>query len=355
MEQALPSERKAALLDGLSSIKMAQIPMPEYGDTDVVVRIKSIGICGSDLVYYQKGGSAFSKIKFPHVLGHEASGEVVAIGKAVKNIAVNDRVAIEPGVPCGKCDLCKSGHYNLCKRVSFMSTPIYVPYSEGAFVEYSIRPAEWVYKIPERMSFDEGAMIEPLAVGMQAVEQSTGNVGMSAIILGCGPISLCIMYALHAKGIHKIFMVDVIKPRTLLAKKLGASEVFSALDKEDRAVIIKTVEKDGVDLIFDTTNFMPLVNQAIDLLGKNGHITMLGVPDDDYISLNYRELFMRQASVHTSFRYANQYKKAIDLVSQRIIPIANIITHTFPFSNAKEALDLAVGKEGAVMKVVLSI
>lgn len=340
----------------IAAIEQKEIPMPDHlKSTDVLVQIKAVGICGSDVNYFAHGGSTFAKVRYPHILGHEASGVIVAIGSDVKNLEVGDRVTIEPGVPCGECDLCKSGKYNLCRDISFMGIPIYKPYSEGAFVEYTIRPASWVYRLPDQVTFEEGAMIEPLSVGMQAVSLCHVQAGQTALILGCGPISLCVMLSLHAVGVHTIFMIDIDQPRTEIAKNAGAIYAFNALDDNAKHVIMEETSGFGVDLIFDTTNYMPLVNDSLDYLNKAGEVVLIGVPHDDYISIRYRELFMRQATLHTSFRYANQYSLAIRLVSQGVIPIGKIITHSFVFDKTQEAFELALNRGVPTEKVVVTL
>jgi L-iditol 2-dehydrogenase len=352
----LPNTRKAMMMVDVKTIEQKEIPMPDLLEsTDVLVQIKAVGICGSDVNYFAHGGSTFAKVRYPHILGHEAAGVIVAVGDDVKNLCAGDRVAIEPGVPCGECDLCKAGKYNLCRDVSFMGIPIYKPYSEGAFVEYTIRPASWVYKLPDSVTFEEGAMIEPLSVGMQAVSLCKVQAGQTALVLGCGPISLCVMLSLRAVGIHTVFMVDIDKPRTEIAKNIGAMYAFNALDDDAKRVIMDETSGKGVDLVFDTTNYMPLVNDSFNYLNKAGEVVLIGVPHDDYISIHYRELFMRQATLHTSFRYANQYPSAIRLVSQGVIPIGKIITHSFAFDRTQEAFELALNRGIPTEKVVVTL
>ena len=343
----LPNSRRAMMLTAISHIEEREIPMPEYGSDDVVIKIKAIGICGSDLVYFSKGGSTFAQIQYPHILGHEAAGIVVAIGSNVKNIQIGDRVAIEPGVPCGECDLCRSGKYNLCKEVSFMSTPIYRKYSEGAFTEYSVRPATFVYKLPDNVSFEEGAMVEPLSVGMQAVERSGATLGEKALVLGCGPISLCVILSLRAHGIKEIFAIDIVSNRCTFAESLGTKRTFDCMNDEIIQEILGLTDGHGIDIIFDTTDSAELINASMAVLAKDGRIVMIGVPHEDCILINYRELFMRQATLITSFRYMNQYPKVIRCISEGSIPIRRIITHRFDFCDTQKAFEKCLSRENS--------
>lgn len=353
-KNTIPSIRRAMVLDRLAHLEVAILPMPACGDDEVLIRVKSVGICGSDLNYYLHGGSTFAPVTYPHLLGHEAAGDVVSVGKNVREVAVGDRVAIEPGYPCGKCAHCASGKYNLCEDISFMSTPIYRPYSEGAFSEYILRPRFGLHKLPDVMDYEEGAMLEPLAVALQAVETARAKSGMSALILGCGPIAMCVLLSLRAAGLTNLYMVDIVKARTEMAVSLGATGAAAGLDEAFRERILVETRHLGVDLVFDTTDYAPLVNEALYVTKKGGRVILIAVPHRDMIQLDMRQLFMSQLSVHTTFRYANQYPRAIDLVRTGRIPIREIITHRFPFPQADAAFQLAAKKDGSVCKVVLN-
>ena len=352
--QTIPAERRAMVLDRLSLLRAATIPMPACNNDEVLIKIKSVGICGSDMNYYLKGGSTFAPVTYPHLLGHESAGDVVYVGKNVKNVSVGDRVAIEPGYPCGKCSYCSSGKYNLCEEISFMSTPIYRPYSEGAFAEYTVRPTFGLHKLPDTMSYEEGAMLEPLAVAMQAVETADARTGMSALILGCGPISMCVLLSLRAAGLTNIYMIDIVEERTKMAVELGATAASLQLDEVFTKRIMDETRQLGVDVVFDTTDYAPLVNKSLYVTKKGGKVVLIAVPHQDMIQLDMRQLFMSQISVHTTFRYANQYPKAIDLVASNIIPISKIITHRFDFMDADKAFQVSARKDGNVCKIVLN-
>ncbi len=353
-KERLPRTRRAVLLDRAGHFVHTEIPMPKAADHEVLIRVQSVGICGSDLNYYHKGGSTIAQVRFPHLLGHELSGTVEAVGSGVKDVSPGDRVAIEPGYPCGTCEYCRTGTYNLCPEVSFMSTPIYRPYSEGAFTEYTLRPDWGLYKIPASVSYEEAAMIEPLAVGMQAVETAGAREGMTAVILGCGPIAMCILLTLRAAGIAKVYMVDVLAERVKMAEELGARKGFLKLDMEEINQIAGDTRGLGADLVFDTTDYTPLINQAVLSLKKGGRLLLLAVPHQEMISLNMLRLFTNQITVLTSFRYANQFEKAVRQIESGRIPIGKIITHRFPFEEAERAMEQASKKSGRTCKVVVN-
>lgn len=345
---------KVAFLEAPKLMQIRDMPDPTCGDDDVLIKVKVVGICGSDLNYYVNGGSVISKIRYPHILGHEVSGEVVCCGKNVRNIRIGDRVSVEPGVPCGRCDICLSGKYNLCSSISFMSTPIYRPYSEGAFCEYIVRPADYVYKLIDNMTYEQGALMEPLAVGLHAVEQSRIPLGGTALVLGCGPIALTVILALAVRGIYDIYAVDNVMSRLHFADNFNVRKAFSEIGEAEVAEIYEQTRGHGIDAIFDTTTYMPLVNNSLKAIAKSGSLTMIGIPHEDEINIDYRSLFLNQATLYTSFRYANKFPLAIKLTGNGLIDISKIVTHRYVFEDLPLAMNKALTKgDGEVLEKVV--
>lgn len=347
-------KRKIAYMDNIKSIIFKKEDVPKLQEKEVLVKVRSVGICGSDLVYYTKGGSAVAKIEYPHILGHELSGEIVSLGNKVKGLSIGDRVAVEPGVPCYRCDYCKEGNYNLCNEMSFMSTPIKRKYSEGGFVEYSVRPYEMLHKIPENISFNEGAMIEPLAVALNALDQSKVKSGDKVLILGSGPIAMCILLSLRAVGVNCIYTTDIKEERVSFSKEMGSLESFNVLNTNFVEEIENLIGENQIDAIYDTTCHEGSINDALSLAKKNSSITLIGVPHGEFLNINAKTLFLKQITMFTSFRYANQYPKAINLVASGAIEIDKIITNYFQFDEIKEALELALSNNGDIMKIVVN-
>ena len=182
---------------GLEEIKVGEAPMPEMGADDVTIKIQSVGVCGSDLHYYRKGSIGDFVVEYPFILGHEAAGVVTAVGENVKKIKVGDRVCMEPGIPCMKCEECLSGHYNLCKDVKFWATPPY----DGVLSEYVSHPAAFTFPIPDNMSFTEGALVEPLAIGLHAavdcimyiVSQNVGSIWITEAVIGVMAVAVAMV------------------------------------------------------------------------------------------------------------------------------------------------------------------
>ncbi|MEN6304433.1 MAG: alcohol dehydrogenase catalytic domain-containing protein, partial [Armatimonadia bacterium] len=231
----------AAVLNGVSDLRVEEVPRPELTDPcHAMVRVRSVGICGSDLHFYTEGRIGDFIVEEPLILGHEAAGEVIAVGEAVTCLQVGDRVAIEPGYPDRTCRLCKQGRYNLCESVTFLATPPV----DGAFCEYLSWPADFLYKLPEALSLDEGAMIEPLSVGLHAVRMAAVSPGQSVAVFGAGPVGLATLQAALAAGATTAVVVDSVPYRLEAARSLGATHTLAA-GAENVAQIRDLTEGDG--------------------------------------------------------------------------------------------------------------
>ncbi|WP_157148861.1 alcohol dehydrogenase catalytic domain-containing protein, partial [Brachyspira pilosicoli] len=197
---------KVAIMTDLKKIEFIERDIPKPKSDEVLVKLEYVGVCGSDLHYYEHGAIGNYIVKYPFVLGHECSGTVVEIGDNVKHLKVGDKVALEPGKTCGKCEFCKTGRYNLCPDVIFFATPPV----DGVFQEYVAHPESLSFKLPDNISTMEGALIEPLAVGMHAARQGDAKIGEIAFVTGAGCIGLCSMLALKACGVSKVYVIDVM-------------------------------------------------------------------------------------------------------------------------------------------------
>ena len=200
---------KTAVMTDIMQAEIQERPIPQPKDDEVLVKVEYVGICGSDLHYYESGRIGDFVVKPPFVLGHEAGGTVVEVGANVKNLKVGDRVAMEPGKTCGQCEFCKSGKYNLCEDVVFFATPPV----DGVFQEYVAHEAGLCFKLPDNVSTLEGALIEPLAVGMHAARQGEAKLGQTAVVTGAGCIGLVTLLSLKAMGVTKVIVVDVMETR----------------------------------------------------------------------------------------------------------------------------------------------
>ena len=199
-------------MEGIGKMGFEQRPIPVPKDNEVLVKVEYVGICGSDLHYYEQGRIGDYIVKPPFVLGHESGGTVVAVGKDVTHLKAGDRVALEPGKTCGKCEFCKTGRYNLCPDVVFFATPPV----DGVFQEYVAHEADLCFKLPDNVSTLEGALIEPLAVGFHAAKQGNAHFGQTAVVTGAGCIGLVSMMALKALGVTEVYVVDIMQKLSLI-------------------------------------------------------------------------------------------------------------------------------------------
>lgn len=342
---------KAAFMKGTNNMVFKDIEMPEVSEKDVLVKVDTVGICGSDVHYYQHGRIGDFVVEGDFILGHECAGEIVEVGSAVKDLVVGDRVALEPGKTCGKCEFCKEGKYNLCPDVEFFATPPY----HGVFANYVSHPEDMCFKLPENVSNAEGALVEPLAVGLHAANQGGVKLGDTVVIFGTGCIGLVTLLSCKAKGASNIIVVDILDKRLDTAKKLGATSVLNAKDVD----VIKKIEEltggRGADVVIDAAGAEITVKQTVDVVKRAGTIVLVGMTPKDEIEFNFMKLMGKEGEVKTIFRYRNLYPVAINSIASGAINVKDIISHEFDFENVKEAFDFVVNNASDVVKAVVKI
>lgn len=343
-------ENKTAFLVEPERFEIKETPMPVCGDDDVMIETKHMGICGSDVMFYQDptvGGALDTKL--PIVLGHEVSGVVVKTGKNVTKIRPGDRVALEPGVPCGKCSFCLSGKYNLCLDVDFMAAP---PWKSAALHKYISHPAAFTFKLPENMDTIEGAMIEPLAVGVHAAARAGVEPGKSVVILGAGCIGLMTLMACKSRGATDITVVDLFENRLEKAMELGASRVVNGRETDTIEEISKITDGMGMDFVFETAGSPATAKQMPYLLKAGGRAVMVGnvhgATPMDLFELNNKE-----ADLLSVFRYRNIFPTAIASVASGNIPVKKVATNFFKFDQVNEAFACALKEKQTALKVVI--
>lgn len=340
----------AAVMTALKTIEMQKRPIPAPKDNEVLVKIKHVGLCGSDIHFYEHGRIGDVVVDRPTVLGHESAGEIVEVGKDVKDLKVGDLVALEPGVGCGKCEFCKTGRYNLCPDVAFMAIPGY----DGAFTEYVAYPSDMAFKLPEGMDTIEGGLIEPLAVGFHAVNQSGIKVGQSAVVLGSGCIGLVTVMVLKMMGITEIYVADVIEKRLERAKELGASRVIKADVEDTVKTVMELTGGKGADAIFETAGSKITTLQTASLVKAGGTVTIVGMSADSVVPYNISALVWKEATLKTVFRYRNLYPTAIKAVASGQIPLKKVASHYFKFQDVQKAMDYNIENKNDVIKIVIS-
>ncbi|MCW1300754.1 MAG: NAD(P)-dependent alcohol dehydrogenase [Candidatus Parvarchaeota archaeon] len=335
---------KAFYLESIKQFSKKDISIPSPNAGEVLVKVKNVGICGSDVHYYEYGKIGNFVIEKPLILGHEAAGDVVAVGSEVKNLKVGDRVAMEPGIPCGKCKFCKSGRYNLCPDIKFWATPPV----DGTFTEYVTHPADFCFKLPSDVSYEEGAMFEPLAVGLWATEKANLKPENSVAILGVGTIGMMTLKSVLAVGITDVTVFDVSDFKLDMAKQFGAKIVNS----KDPSIFKNY--SDAFDVVFETAGNSITTSNTVNLVSRGGTIILVGLPSKDENILNTNLLNSKEGVIKTVFRYANMYPRALQLVSSGKIQLKPLITKHFDFDQLPEAFDYIVKNNDKVIKVMMN-
>ena len=327
---------------GLDKMEIRDIPMPEPKEKEVLVEMEYVGICGSDVHYFHDGRCGSYVVEGDFMLGHECAGTVVALGEGVQSLKVGDRVALEPGITCGECEFCKRGLYNLCPDVQFLATPPV----QGCYENYIAFPENMCFKLPENISTKEGALIEPLSVGLHAANQGNVQLGDSVVILGAGCIGLVTLLACKAHGASDITVVDVIPKRLDYAMKLGATRVINGKEKDAVEEIMKLTNGVGVEKVFETAGSPFTIQQTPYIVKRAGTIT---------IEYNFAQIMDKEPTIKSVFRYRNIYPQAIAAIADGTIDVSGIVTHEFAFDDIQEAFDCAINNKDDVVKAVIKI
>lgn len=342
---------KVAIMTDLKKIEFIERDIPKPKSDEVLVKLEYVGVCGSDLHYYEHGAIGNYIVKYPFVLGHECSGTVVEIGDNVKHLKVGDKVALEPGKTCGKCEFCKTGRYNLCPDVIFFATPPV----DGVFQEYVAHPESLSFKLPDNISTMEGALIEPLAVGMHAARQGDAKIGEIAFVTGAGCIGLCSMLALKACGVSKVYVIDVMKKRLYKALELGASGIIDASKENVIERVLELTDGKGSDITIETAGSEITTNQAIEFAKKGSTVVLVGYSKTGKMNVNLSLSLDKELTFETVFRYRHIFPLCIDAIESGAINIKNIVTNSYDFKDLQKALDDSVEDKMNIVKTVIKI
>ncbi|MFO7636963.1 MAG: NAD(P)-dependent alcohol dehydrogenase [Clostridia bacterium] len=334
---------KAAVLTGIKEMEIRDVPVPVAKDDQVLVKIEYVGICGSDIHYYEHGRIGDFVVSFPMILGHECAGEIVEAGKSAKGFQRGDKVVIEPGYGCRVCDMCKQGKYNLCGDMTFMATPPV----DGAFCEYVAYPCDMVYPLPPGLSSLEGALVEPLAIGVYAAEKAGVVPGMDVLVLGAGCIGILTMMSCKAYGARSVGITDLNGFRLEKARELGADETFLAGKKQLR--------ENFFDVVIDCAGVEETLAQGIRAVKKGGKVLLVGLGSEGDIPLDIHRAVSKEISIDTVFRYRNVFKKTISLIAGGKIDVKGIVTHTYPLEDIGKAFAFTANNKGKVLKSVVRI
>ena len=342
---------KTAVMLDIGKIGFEEREIPQVKDDEVLVKLEYVGICGSDLHYYESGAIGDFIVKPPFVLGHEPGGTVVEVGKDVKHLKVGDRVALEPGKTCGRCEFCRQGKYNLCPDVVFFATPPV----DGVFQEYAAHEAALCFKLPDNVSTLEGALIEPLAVGFHAANQGGAHAGQTAVVMGAGCIGLVSMMALKAQGVSRVYVVDVMAKRLEKALELGADGVINGKEEDAVEAVRRLTGGAGCDLVIETAGTEITTRQAIHMTKKGAVIVLVGYSKSGEMTLPMSLALDKELTFKTVFRYRHIYPMAIDAVAAGRVNLKGIVTDIFDFEDIQNAMDRSVADKANIVKAVVRI
>jgi L-iditol 2-dehydrogenase len=320
-------------------------------DTDVKIKMTTVGVCGSDIHYYTQGQIGSQKVEYPFTVGHEGAGIVVETGQAVRKVKPGDNIAIDPAMPCWECDQCKAGRHHTCRKLKFLGCP---GQAEGCLMEYIVMPETSCFPLTGTLTTDHGSLSEPLAIGVYAVNKSGGIKDMNIGIMGYGPIGMSVMLAAKAGEVKMIFVTDKIDERLAISQKEGVYLTGNPL-KEDIVKKILHAEPSGLDVIFECCGQQDAFDQAFDLLKPGGKLVVVGIPEFDRWSMNVETTRRREISLQFIRRQVNCTGPSIEMMKNGRINVDNMVTHRFPFFKTKEAFDLVSDYKDGVMKAMIDI
>ena len=341
---------KAVLLTGVRQMEIADVPEPTIKkDDDVLLRIEMVGICGSDVHYYETGKIGTEVVEYPFIIGHECAATVKAVGGGVTRVKVGDRVAVEPAIVCHNCDQCKQGRENTCQNLKFLACPGQI---EGCLCEYIVMPEDCCFPIGDKLSFAQAVLCEPLAIGVYAVKQSHLPENSDIAILGAGPIGLSCLVGAQAEGANTCYVTEKIKERVEVAKKADATWVGNPT-KEDIVEEILRRQPAGMDVVFECAGQQETLDEAIDLLKPGGKLMVIGIPRVERVSFIIERMRRKELTVINVRRQNKCTQTCIDLIASGKINVDFMATHRFKLEQTQEAFEMVAAYRDGVVKALI--
>lgn len=342
---------QALVLEKTRQLSLRDFAIDEpLGPRDVRIAIHTVGICGSDVHYYQHGAIGPFVVREPMILGHEASGTVTETGREVADLRVGDRVCMEPGIPDPNSRATRLGLYNLDPAVRFWATPPV----HGCLRPSVVHPAAFTFKLPDHVSFAEGAMVEPLAVGLHAANKARISPGDVAVVIGAGPIGLLTALAVLAGGCSRVIIADVEQPKLDLAARLGPITPVNVRGTSLRDVVMAQTDGWGADLVFEASGNATAAASVFEPLRPGGRVVFIGMPGAP-VPLDLVAAQAKEASIETIFRYAHVYPRAIALLGSGQLDVKPLITGTYSFADSIAAFDRASAPPPDSVKIQIEL
>lgn len=343
---------KAMRLHAPCDMRLDEVPRPEPGPGDVLIRMRAVGVCGSGVHYYLDGEIGGTEAASPLILGHEGAGEVAALGPGVEGPAVGTPVAIDPAIPCGHCEVCREGNSNCCPDVRFPSSPP----AQGMLSEWFVHPAHLCTPLPDTFDLAQGALLEPLGVAIHAVTLAKLRPGDTVAVLGAGPIGLLTLDLALSSGVGAAYLSEPIAERRALAGEIGASAVCdpSAVDPVDW--LWERTDGRGVDVAIESAWGGEAVDQAVRMARYAGRAVLVGIPREDRVTFRASAARRKGLTIRMSRRMQEGvYERAVPLVERDEVDVHRIITHRFPLERAAEAYELIASLDDGVVKALIEI
>ncbi len=340
---------KAILLKEIGRLEIKDVPMPQIkGPKDVLVKIVSVGICGSDIHYYRRGKIGDQVVQFPFIIGHECAAVVEAVGKAVSKVKPKDKVVIDPAISCGDCDQCRVGKKNLCRNLKFLGCP---GQKEGCLSEYIVMPEDCCFPY-SRLSPGQAVLCEPLAVGLYAVRLSGLKAADTIAILGAGPIGLSCLVSSAEIGAKHCYVTEPIEARRQAAAANGAVWVGNP-DNQNIVRQILQMQPAGLDIVFECAGKQETIDQAIELLKPAGKLMLVGIPEQDRISFDIHKLRRKAIQIINVRRQNDCTADCIEMIETGRINVDFMLTHSFKPQDANKAFELVSDYKDGVIKAVV--
>ncbi|MFA6506485.1 MAG: NAD(P)-dependent alcohol dehydrogenase [Treponemataceae bacterium] len=343
---------EALVLESKGCLSIRDIDIKEkMGEHDVKIGIRNVGICGSDVHYYTHGGIGQYIVKEPMVLGHEGAGVILEVGSAVKDLKPGDRVCMEPGIPDPNSRESRLGLYNLDRAVRFWATPPI----HGILRPTVVHPAAFTFKIPESVSFAEGALVEPLAIGLQGAGKARIKPGDVAVVIGAGTIGMMAALGALAGGCSRVIITDTQQPKLDIAARFGAVRPVNILKENPIEVVMAETDAWGADIVFEASGNEKAAANMFDMLCPGGRVVYIGIPASGIVPIDITKAQAREASIETVFRYAHIYPRALKLLGSGKIDLKPLITDTYSFKDGIKAFEYAAQPKPTSVKVQIEL
>jgi L-iditol 2-dehydrogenase len=332
-------------------IRLDEAPVPTPGPGEALIRIKAVGLCGSDLQYYANGRIGDLHLSAGHILGHEVAGVVEALGPDTDGPPPGTPVVVDPAIHCGWCRFCAAGHPNLCRNLRFFGSPP----MPGALQEYIVHPSHHLLPLPSGLTFAVGAVIEPLGVAIHAVDLGHLTVGASLAVFGCGPIGLMVARVAQLAGAHLVCATEPLPHRRHIALQFGVAAAFDPTGEDVVRGIRDQTGGEGVDVAFEVAGSDTATVQAVQVVRPGGTLVLVGYWKADEVTLPGITAMRKGLTIRFVRRMKNTFPRAIELTRLGLVNLASLISHEFPLSDVVEAFARAERRGPDVLKAVVTL